>query len=83
MKTVHYCSDKIFYTAKDENEAVCKTLEVTSPIYVCVLKADKSACEEKLKDIIYSTSTSNQEKNSSEFIRKGIHLIVFLLNLLI
>ena len=83
MKTVLHCSDKIFYTAKNENEAVCKTLEVTSPNYICTLKGDKSACKEILKDSIYLTSTSNQKGNSAEFIRKGINLIIILLCLLI
>lgn len=82
MKNIYYCSDKKFYTASDENEEVCKSLEVTSPNYVCKLKADKSACEEILKDEYYNTYiNSNQQKSSSSagFIEKGIHLIMALL----
>ena len=85
MKNIYYCSNKKFYTASDENEEVCKSLEVTSPNYVCKLKADKSACEEILKDEYYNTYiNSNQQKSSSSagLIEKGIHLIMTLLCLL-
>jgi len=85
MKNIYYCSDKKFYTASDENEEVCKSLEVTSPNYVCNLKADKSACEEILKDEYYQTyinQNQQESSSSSEFIGKGIHLIMILLCLL-
>lgn len=85
MKTVYDCDNKIFYTVADENEEICKSLEVSSPNYICTLNADKTACEEILKNSTYSSgsSTGGDNSSSSGFISFGIHFIISLLGLLI
>lgn len=79
------CNNKIFFEVSDENEAICETLKVSSPNYVCILNEDKSGCKEILKNLTDSDSEyePTNEENSSRFMSTGIQLIVFLLCLFI
>lgn len=83
------CSGTKFYTKSEENEETCKKMEASEPYKSCVLKDDLSGCEEKYKELSYSTAYSSystspgeNEGSSSGYIKKGIHFIIILLCLL-
>ena len=65
-------------------------MEASEPYKKCVLKEDKSGCEEIYRELDFSTAyisytppDNTTQGNSSGFIRNGIHLIIALLILLI
>ena len=85
------CTGIKFYSNDTKFKDTCELMEASKPYKKCVLKADQSGCEEVYKDLDFSTAnnsystppdTSNQG-NSSGFIKKGIHLIIAFLYLLI
>ena len=84
------CSKTIFYSESEENMAVCSSIQVSNPNKICVLKADKSGCEEVLKHETtpYYNGTSNlntgsSRENSSGFMTKGFNLIIVMIALLL
>ena len=85
LKTIYHCSDKIFYEVNEENEAVCNSLEVSSPNHICVLNEEKSACKEILKNITSTSSSSSSDSsnqgNSVELLVKRIPLVLILLHI--
>ena len=84
------CSGTKFSSQSEENMDVCSSIQVSNPNKVCVLKADKSGCEEVLKYVStpYYNGTSNSNtgssgESSSEFMTKGINLIIVMIALLV
>jgi len=84
------CSGTKFSSQSEENMEVCSSIQVSNPNKVCVLKADKSGCEEVLKYVStpYYNGTSNSNtgssgESSSEFMTKGINLIIVMIALLV
>jgi len=84
------CSGIKFLSESEENMEVCSSIQVSNPNKVCVLKADKTGCEEVLKYVStpYYNGTSNSNtgsrgENSSEFMTKGINLIIVMIALLL
>ena len=85
------CSDIKFYSGNEEdNKKICENSEVDSPYKKCVLKEDKSGCEVIYRELSFSTSyssysapTENEEQgDSSNYVKYGIHLIILILSLL-
>ena len=83
-KTTYNCANTKFYTENEQNEAICKSIEASVPHKICVLKEDKTGCEEIYRESPYSSGTSSsQDSNSSSgFITKGINIILALLCLI-
>lgn len=84
------CENTYFYTEDENNKQICENMEVSKPYKKCVLKEDKSGCEEVYRELNYSNAyysytnnTTDSNQNSSDFIPKGINLLIFMLSLLI
>ena len=85
------CEGTKFYTDDENNKQICENMEASKPYKKCVLKEDKSGCEEVYRELNYSNAyysymmndTSDSNQNSSDFIPKGINLLIFMLSLLI
>ena len=85
------CNNVKFYSNATIYKDSCELMEASKPYKKCVLKADQSGCEEVYKDLDFSTSSNSystppdksNQGNSSGFIKKGIHLIIAFLCLLI
>ena len=86
------CEDILFYSNDTEkNKELCENTKVDKPYKKCTLKEDFSGCEEVYLESDYSTASisystspdASSQGNSSDFISKGIHLIITLLCLLI
>lgn len=85
------CDDIKFYSNGTDNNGTCESMEASKPYKKCVLKEDQSGCEEVYRELDFSTSSNSystppdtsSQGNSSGFIKKGIHLIMVLLCLLI
>ena len=84
------CSGTKFSSQGEENMDVCSSIQVSNPNKVCVLKADKSGCEEVLKhettpyyNGTSDLNTGSSRENSSEFMTKGFNLIIVMIALLI
>lgn len=65
-------------------------MEASKPYKKCVLKEDKSNCDEVYKELNYSNAyysytnnTIDSNQNSSDFIQKEINIIILILSLLI
>lgn len=80
-KKEYSCEEITFYKDDPDNEKTCKDKDASVPYKICTLKEDKSGCEEILDTSYLSPSIT--EKDSSEFIKKRIRLILILLCLLI
>ena len=85
------CEDIKFYTDDDTNKENCERMPVSKPYKKCILKEDKSGCEEVYQELSYSTASisyseppnaDTQGNSSSYFTINGIHLIILLLSLL-
>ena len=64
-------------------------MSASKPYKKCVLKEDKSGCEEVYRELPYSTYTKNyleppdgETQESSEFIKRAIYLTILLFGLL-
>lgn len=74
--TIDTCKDIKFKFLNDKNEEICQNIETNNPYTKCVLKEDKSGCEEI---VIKPTSNNITQENSSRFFAKRIqHLIILL-----
>ena len=84
------CGSIKFYNNDTNNKDICEKMEVTEPYKKCVLKEDFSGCKQEYRELNYSTGynsyltppDASTQGNSSNYIRKGIHLIIVLLCLL-
>lgn len=79
MTEKYPCNQKIFYHESNDNEAICNSLEVSSPNTICTLSEDKSKCKEIFKESSYNTT----QENYDAFIKNGISFIFGLLCLMI
>ncbi len=85
------CEDIKFYSNGTDNNGTCESMEASKPYKKCVLKEDQSGCDEVYRESDFSTASNSystppdasSQGNSSGFIKKGIHLIMVLLCLLI
>ena len=85
------CDDIKFYSNGTDNNGTCESMEASKPYKKCVLKEDQSGCDEVYRELDFSTASNSystppdasSQGNSSGFIKKGIHLIMVLLCLLI
>jgi hypothetical protein len=85
------CSQVTFYTNSTENKDICENMIPSLPYKKCTLKEDGSSCEEVYKEFNFSTAgisysrapDNTSQENSSHFIKKGIHLMMALICLLI
>ena len=82
------CVQIRFYSDTEGTEEYCNAIDASSPYKKCVLKEDKSGCEEIYREYTFSTAYSSykeppgtQSEASSDMIR-GINLIIILLCLL-
>ena len=78
--TIDTCKDIKFKFLNDKNEEICQNIETNNPYTKCVLKEDKSGCEEI---VIKPTSNNITQENSSRFFAKRIHNLIILLCLFI
>ena len=76
------CQDIEFYKDDPDNEKICKDKGASDPYKNCVLKEDKSGCEEIINISYQSPFEPQIEENSSGFIAKGINLLLILLCIL-
>ena len=84
------CSYTKFYSDNENNKEICENMQASEPYKKCVLKEDKSGCEEIYRELDFSTAyisytppDNTTQGNSSGFISNGIHLIIALFVLLI
>ena len=85
------CSQVTFYTNRTENKDICENIIPSLPYKKCTLKEDGSSCEEVYREFNFSTAgisysrapDNTSQENSSHFIKKGIHLMMALICLLI
>ena len=82
------CKEIRFYDESENNEKICQIAETSKPYKICVLKEDKSGCEEVYRELSFSTAYSSyseppgtKSEESSNLI-KGINMITILLFLL-
>ena len=83
------CKEIKFYKDEVNNNRTCEEMAASNPYKKCVLKEDKSGCEEVYKKLSYSTSSISYSQppdanteSSSDFIQKRINFIIFILGLL-
>ena len=84
------CKEIKFYKDEVNNNRTCEEMPASNPYKKCVLKEDKSGCEEVYKVLSYSTSSisysqppdADTKESSSDFIQKRINFIIFILCLL-
>lgn len=84
------CKETKFYVDEIGNQEICERMQASKPYKKCVLKEDKSGCEEIYKELSYSTSSTsysespdgNSQESSSVLITKGAYFILIFLCLL-
>lgn len=83
------CEKTKFYKDEEGNKGTCEGMPASTPYKKCVLKEDKSGCEEVYKELSYSTSSTSysqppdaNQESSADFIIKRINFIIFMLCLL-
>lgn len=79
-KDVKTCGKIKFYADSSSNEAICKATNATNANKICVLKDDKSGCEEVWKEDFPITKAN--AVSSSEMPIQKIGLILVLVSLL-
>ena len=77
------CNDIKFYKYNDENEETCKKQNVSVFYNNCILKEDKSGCEEILNISYIIPPLDTSTPNAATFFSKGTQVILILLCLLI
>ena len=88
--TKNTCEKTKFYKDEEENKGICESMPASTPYKKCVLKEDKSGCEEVYKELSYSTSSisysqppdAGNQESSADFIIKRINFIIFILCIL-
>ena len=86
------CDKTIFYSVDEEkNKEICENIEASKPYKKCILKEDKSGCEEIYREfdysnayISYKNTSDNANQGSSSWLNTNkIILIIAILYLLI
>lgn len=77
---VRTCGNIKFYTENSNNEAICKATEATNVNKICVLRDDRSGCEEVWKEDF--TITKANVVSSSQTLIQKIGFILVLVSLL-
>jgi len=65
------CNQMEFYIIKDENENICKSIEVGDPNIMCTLSKDKSKCETIYKEF-YGAGDGEKGHSHRHFTRTNI-----------
>ena len=79
------CNDIIFYTEDKADENFCKSIKTTDVDKICVLKKDKSGCEEVYKESYHIYYALNKKGENSNFAlsEEGVTILkIILLGLL-
>lgn len=80
------CEDIRFYI--EPNQEDCSKIEVSKPYKICSLREDNSGCEEKYRELSFSTASSSykeppgSQSEESGLMVGGIHLMMIVLSLL-
>lgn len=79
------CNDIKFYTQDDNNKAICEAIKLSDEDKICVLKEDKSGCEEVYREsipFIYADNANSNSNSAFKFNVDGMQIILILLSLL-
>ena len=79
------CNDTIFYTQDDNNKAICEAIKLSNEDNICVLKEDKSGCEEVFREsipFIYADNANSNSNSAFKLNANGMQIILILLSLL-
>jgi len=81
------CTDIKFYTQDDNNKAICEAIKLgdEDEDKICVLKEDKSGCEEVYREsipFIYADNANSNSNSAFKLNANGMQIILILLSLL-
>jgi len=81
------CNDIKFYTQDDNNKAICEAIKLgdDDEDKICVLKEDKSGCEEVYREsipFIYADNANSNSNSAFKLNANGMQIILILLSLL-
>ena len=79
------CNGIKFYTQDDNNKAICEAIKPSDEDKICVLKEDKSGCEEVYREsipFIYADNANSNSNSAFKLNANGIQIILILLSLL-
>lgn len=79
------CTDIKFYTQDDNNKAICEAIKLSNEDKICVLKEDKSGCEEVYREsipFIYADNANSNSNSAFKLNANGMQIILILLSLL-
>lgn len=78
--TTKNCLGMVFYSERDDYEAVCNSLETDSPNKICTYKKGTSKCEQIFKELPeYQTSENYKKEDNAIFIKNRIGFALALL----
>ena len=79
------CNGIKFYTQDDNNKAICEAIKPSDEDKICVLKEDKSGCEEVYREsipFIYADNANSNSNSAFKLNANGMQIILILLSLL-
>ena len=79
------CTGIKFYTQDDNNKAICEAIKLSDEDKICVLKEDKSGCEEVYREsipFIYADNANSNSNSAFKLNANGMQIILILLSLL-
>ena len=79
------CNNIKFYTQDDNNKAICEAIKLSNEDKICVLKEDKSGCEEVYREsipFIYADNANSNSNSAFKLNANGMQIILILLSLL-
>ena len=79
------CNYIKFYTQDDNNKAICEAIKPSDEDKICVLKEDKSGCEEVYREsipFIYADNANSNSNSAFKLNANGMQIILILLSLL-
>ena len=79
------CTGITFYTQDDNNKAICEAIKPSNEDKICVLKEDKSGCEEVYREsipFIYADNANSNSNSAFKLNANGMQIILILLSLL-